>query len=115
MSKKLDEQARLKRLARAEKKKMGPICESKILSREMKDFIRKRDKYTCQNPECGMSEDLYERSYFEIHHIDYDKENNKPWNLILLCMSCHFKTFVKKTKRIWTNFYTAIMKQRGLA
>jgi len=27
-----------------------------------------------------------------IHHIDYDKTNNDPINLILLCPSCHSKT-----------------------
>ena len=26
-----------------------------------------------------------------IHHIDYDKKNNKPYNLLALCQKCHNK------------------------
>jgi len=26
-----------------------------------------------------------------IHHIDYDKKNNKPYNLLALCQRCHNK------------------------
>lgn len=29
---------------------------------------------------------------YAIHHIDYDKKNSHPQNLILLCNSCHSKT-----------------------
>ena len=113
MNKELDkyykEQARLKRLAYAEN---GPNPDSRQLKSDMKNFIRNRDKYTCQNPECGMSESLYEKSYFEVHHINYDRENNNPWNLILLCLSCHARTFIKNSKQFWTKFYIEIMKKR---
>jgi len=49
--------------------------------------IRERDKYTCQL--CGEKQgDIV----FLVHHIDYNKKNCNPSNLITLCRSCHTKT-----------------------
>jgi len=51
--------------------------------------IRERDDYTCQ--ECGIRQD--EAGHIlHCHHIDYDKKNCNPINLITLCRSCHMKT-----------------------
>lgn len=49
----------------------------------LKNRIRRRDSHTCQL--CG------ERGR-NVHHIDYDKSNCKPDNLITLCDSCHSRT-----------------------
>jgi 5-methylcytosine-specific restriction endonuclease McrA len=49
--------------------------------------IRERDKYTCQI--CG--EKQGDRA-FAVHHIDYNKQNCCPDNLITICHSCHIKT-----------------------
>ena len=49
--------------------------------------IRERDKYTCKI--CG---DKQGDIAFCVHHIDYDKKNCCPDNLITLCQSCHSKT-----------------------
>lgn len=52
-------------------------------TRALKRSIRERDDRTCQIcGDCGN----------EVHHIDYDKENCEPTNLITLCKSCHAKT-----------------------
>ena len=56
---------------------------------ELKEQIRIRDNYTCQ--ECGVIWDGIEKK-FHPHHIDYDKNNHIPWNRITLCRSCHSKT-----------------------
>ena len=53
----------------------------------VKDAIRERDKRTCQV--CGVSENGKKLC---VHHIDYDKNNTAPNNLITLCPSCHAKT-----------------------
>ena len=42
--------------------------------------VLERDNYTCQK--CGKKE-------AHIHHIDWDKTNNIPENMIVLCNSCH--------------------------
>jgi hypothetical protein len=51
--------------------------------------IRERDSFTCQ--ECYFTEEQlgYKLS---VHHIDYNKKNNDPQNLISLCKSCHLQT-----------------------
>jgi len=45
--------------------------------------IRERDHYTCQ---------LCNQYGYSVHHIDYDKKNCNPENLITLCRKCHLKT-----------------------
>lgn len=75
-------------------------------NKELKQFIFERDNYACQCPNCiGKSIELH------IHHIDYDKKNNNPNNLVTLCNSCHSKTNGKKKRPYYTEFYQNIMKQ----
>lgn len=49
--------------------------------------IRERDHYVCQN--CGVPQS--DKSH-AVHHIDYDKMNCDPKNLITLCTQCHSRT-----------------------
>ncbi len=53
-------------------------------TQDLKRAIRKRDRYTCQL--CGLEPATF------VHHINYDKKNCDPKNLITLCNSCHSKT-----------------------
>ena len=39
----------------------------------------------------------------DVHHIDYDKKNNDPKNLISLCRKCHMKT--NKNRKYWTKYF----------
>lgn len=57
--------------------------------KQFKEKIKERDDYVCQ--ECGQAESALGYS-LHIHHIDYDKKNNLPVNLISLCRKCHSKT-----------------------
>jgi len=61
----------------------------------LKRSIRERDGYTCQI--CGENPSLC------CHHIDYDKKNCNPTNLITLCRSCHTKT--NTNRDYWTNYF----------
>ena len=58
----------------------------------LKESIRKRDNYICQ--ECGIHQDELRgrNKKLDCHHIDYNKENLNPKNLISLCRKCHLKT-----------------------
>jgi hypothetical protein len=56
---------------------------------ELRELIRKRDNYKCQICGCPQEECLRKLS---VHHIDYDKKNLNPDNLISLCIKCHIKT-----------------------
>ena len=63
-----------------------------------KDMIRDRDNRMCQicgTPEMGKA--------LDIHHIDYDKRNVDPGNLISLCHRCHGKTNFNRSK--WVAFF----------
>ena len=55
--------------------------------KNFKESIKQRDGYKCLNPHCNSkkSEDL------TVHHIDYNKKNCHPKNLITLCRSCNSK------------------------
>ncbi len=67
---------------------------------ELKEAIRKRDDYVCQL--CGIHQDESKRK-LDVHHIDYNKDNLDPGNLISLCMSCHTKT--NYNRDYWINYF----------
>lgn len=50
-------------------------------------IIRERDKYNCQ-----ICKQKQTNKTFSVHHIDYNKKNCNPKNLITLCRPCHTKT-----------------------
>jgi len=61
---------------------------------DLKESIRKRDKHTCQMSGCGIHQNelVGWHKKLSVHHIDYNKDNLDPKNLISLCDSCHQKT-----------------------
>ncbi len=75
-------------------------------NKQKKKQVLERDNYTCQDPNCKHISDK-----LDIHHIDYDKKNNSPENLITLCASCHTKTNGKNNRLYYIEFYQNIMKQ----
>lgn len=72
-------------------------------TKTLKRSIRERDKYTCQL--CSKQQ---EDRAFDVHHIDYNKKNCNPNNLITLCNSCHMKTNVNR--KHWKTFF----EQKGV-
>ena len=68
-------------------------------SKENKTKIRKRDNFTCN---------LCSKHGFVIHHIDYNKKNNEPTNLITLCRSCHVKT--NYNRPYWMDLFRGALK-----
>lgn len=76
------------------------------LDRDFKEDIKIRDGHKCQNPNCWKNIDN-----LNIHHIDYDKKNCHPNNLITLCRSCNSRA---NKDRYWhTAYYNAIMKKNN--
>lgn len=71
--------------------------------------IRKRDDYQCMI--CGKTQQE-EGIALSVHHIDYDKENNKESNLITLCLVCHAITNVHRSQ--WTLFFISLMKEKKM-
>ena len=65
---------------------------SSEFTEELKEKIRKRDNYACQN--CGMTEEehlIIIGTKQPVHHIDYDKKNCKEDNLITVCNQCNVR------------------------
>lgn len=73
--------------------------------KELKMLIRKRDKHICQ-----LCQKRKIGKNLCVHHIDYDKQNSNPKNLVTLCRSCHSKT--NSGRKIWTNFFNRKLKLR---
>ena len=69
----------------------------------LRELIRERDGYTCQI--CGTNQEVLKGKLkkLSVHHIDYNKENCDPNNLITLCRSCHAKTNFNREK--WKEYF----------
>jgi hypothetical protein len=72
----------------------------------LKRSIRERDHYTCQIPGCNKQQDDIAH---DVHHIDYDKSNCDPKNLITLCHHHHMKTNTKR--EYWKELFKIIINQ----
>ena len=90
---------------------IGKLPYSYDFTDKLKEDIRKRDDYACQN--CKMTEEehliVYGRK-LHIHHIDYNKQNCQKENLISLCVSCNFRANYNREywKKHYLNFLYAI-------
>lgn len=79
-------------------------------TKDLKNFILQRDDYQCQNPDCWHAADYLSLC---IHHIDYNKKNCYPNNLIALCISCN--TRANKNRNHWKVFYMEIVNEKKIA
>lgn len=68
---------------------------------ELRELIRERDNYCCRL--CGIKQ---VNKKLDVHHIDYNKQNNDPINLITLCRNCHSKTNSNRNK--YTKVFTKL-------
>ena len=66
---------------------------------EIRKEIIIRDNYICQ---------LCNKYGKEVHHIDYNKNNNNKNNLITLCRKCNMKANYNKNK--WIDYFKEILK-----
>jgi hypothetical protein len=73
-------------------------------NRWIKETIKNRDNNLCYL--CSSTDRLC------VHHIDYDKRNCDPYNLITLCRSCHAKTGYRRV--YWIAHFQAIMKTKEM-
>jgi len=67
---------------------------------DLKEVIRNRDRRKCQI--CEKTE-LENKVRLSVHHIDYDKKNNDPKNLIALCCKCHAETNFNRNN--WIKYF----------
>jgi len=76
-----------------------PYCDIWV-DKEYKISILERDNYKCQNPYCS-GRFVHK---LVLHHIDYNKKNCHPSNLITLCNSCNSRA--NFNREYWQNLYT---------
>ena len=75
--------------------------------KEYKEDIKARDNYQCQNPDCWKNEF---KDLLVIHHINYNKKDCIPSNLITLCRSCNMRANFNRD--FWQNFYSCIVETK---
>ncbi len=81
-----------------------PYCDA-WADKEYKEDIKARDNYGCQNPGCRKI-----NKQLCLHHINYDKKECGPTNLITLCKSCNSRA---NYNREWhRDFYSDIIKKK---
>ncbi len=79
-------------------------------TKTFKKQIRFRDNYTCQK--CNIEEKEYKLvrgRVLDIHHIDYNKNNLDPNNLISLCNNCNSK--VNFNRDYWLVYFSNKLKE----
>jgi len=72
---------------------------------KLKEEIRKRDDYQCQF--CGIKQN---GKNFPIHHVDYNKKDSNPINLITLCDPDHMASNYNREK--WQFFFEVYQELR---
>lgn len=76
-------------------------------TRGLKDHILGRDDYRCQNLQCkNVSDKLC------VHHINYNKKDCDPWNLITVCFSCN--SMANFQREWWTSYYQEIIRRKKI-
>ena len=75
---------------------------------KLREHIRNRDNYTCQLS--GMTEEehlVIHGRRLDVHHINYDKRDCRPENLISLSMESHRRT--NCNRKYWKLYFTNII------
>jgi hypothetical protein len=92
-----------------------PYCPIWIKS-EFKENIRERDNNQCQNPYCYEKLILRQGKKMKpsVHHINHNKKDCHPLNLITICQSCNARAEGDREKTLeeWEYFYQDLMNKR---
>ena len=86
-------------------------CES-WSDKEFKEYIFERDSFQCQNPHCNNQYKTSNNKYNALtrHHINYNKQDCRPENILTLCKSCNSKANGDRMKH--QIFYMEIICQK---
>ncbi len=80
-----------------------PYCQD--WTNDLKNYIKSRDGDTCLNPYC-----FRDNSTLAVHHINYNKKDCSPDNLITICRSCNSRA--NKDRKWHKAWYQAIVCRR---
>ena len=76
-------------------------------NKQLKELIRNRDNYKCRLCNIPQRECLQNLC---VHHIDYNKENCLPSNLISLCHKCN--SVVNGNREYWQQFFVNLIGRK---
>jgi len=76
-------------------------------NKKLREQIRERDERLCQF--CGEKENGNKQ---DVHHINYNKKDCRPINLITVCHSCNTKANKERNK--WEFMFTILQEIRGV-
>ena len=85
----------------------------KEFNSKLKEEIRERDNYECQN--CDMTEEeslIVYRRVLDVHHIDYNKKNCNKLNLISSRQPCNLR--FNYNREYWMKYFKEIIEHREL-
>lgn len=74
---------------------------------DAKEIVSLRDAKMCYSPLCDG-----EHKVLNVHHIDYNKDNCHPANLITVCCACNGRA--NSDREYWNAIYTSIQALRRL-
>lgn len=78
---------------------------------KLREQIRKRDNYQCQLTGITEEENLMIHGrVLDVHHIDYNKQNNHPSNLIALSYESHKRT--NYNRKYWKRYFITLMDNK---
>lgn len=73
----------------------------------MRRKIVDRDGARCRNPLCWGT-----GRFLQVHHIDHDKTNDDPLNLVTICSSCNMRA--NYNRPFWRAHYERIVSDYGM-
>ncbi len=76
-------------------------------TKDLKDHILERDEYKCQNLQCENKSNK-----ICVHHINYNKKDCDPWNLITTCFSCN--SIANYNREWWASYYQEIIRKKEI-
>lgn len=85
----------------------GYLYPREVWTEELRESIRNRDDRRCQYPDCHFTDAGANRK-LHVHHIDRDKKNCKPYNLVSLCISHH--KVVEFNPEYWMGYFYSITR-----
>lgn len=84
-------------------------------NKRLKEYIKKRDNYICQNCQMTEEEHVIVIGYgLTVHHINYNKKDSNKDNLITLCAWCNSRANYNRVywEEHYKNKLCLILKKR---
>jgi len=80
---------------------------------KVKEEVFDRDDWTCQNPECEKKSPLERTPHHCLFKSKYfGKDRDDPWNLVTICMDCHYSIHFQGNQKL-RYYFEKLAKKRN--